>query len=384
MTGGFPDRRYYSLDHWRGLACLSVLVFHASGQQPDAGSLAQELVARLWIGVPVFFVLSGYCITASVIRTRDKGGSIATYFLRRLRRIFPPYWAAVALVACASATFALLGYPNVFAHSYDGFDPIPAPSSVSVWRWAGSLTLTEGWRGHFVPFGGHGWFLGHAWTLGYEEQFYVVAGLMLLLAARRWFACAATVTIATMVIAAIFPHEPLGGFWFNGRWVTFALGIAVYYQLHGAGRLAKRALPLAMLAVLGWATTRPEFGGDGIVTEIATGGLVSLVLIVLYRYDRSLTELRALRPLQWCGLRCYSLYLLHWPIAKAVWALTTATAPVSLPYAWLITVPATLVISLCAAAVFFEAVERPCLSGYAARTRVATASEPEALPLSPA
>lgn len=360
------SRRYLLLDHWRGLACLSVLVFHASGQQPDHGTVAQEIIARLWIGVPVFFVISGYCITASVMRTRDTGGTLADYFKRRLRRIFPPYWAAMLLVAVVASLAAVTTGAAVLAHTRDGFDAID-PHGLTAWRWLGTLTLTEGWRVHLLPFGGHGWFLGHAWTLGYEEQFYAVAGVMLLLAPRRWFALAGAVTLAVVAIAAVVPHDVIGGFWFNGRWLTFACGIGVYFYLHEAGNRTRYLAPAAMLAALAWSVLRPEFGSNGIVTETAVGAATALTLIPLYRYDTSWAALSALKPLQWCGLRCYSLYLLHWPIAKMVWWGLTAEGINAWPRTQFLAVPLTLVLSVAVTAVFFKYVERPCLSSSSRR-----------------
>src|SRR6185369_3128479 len=103
------------LDLWRGVACLSVLVFHASGRQPDAGTLWQELIARLWVGVPVFFVISGYCITASIERTRATGTPLGRYFFKRLRRIFPPYWAALAGFAAIAWLSALAGHGDLLS-----------------------------------------------------------------------------------------------------------------------------------------------------------------------------------------------------------------------------------------------------------------------------
>jgi len=356
------DDRYRLLDHWRGLACLSVLFFHASCHQPDTGNIVQELVARLWIGVPIFFVLSGYCITASVHRTRDRGLPLRDYFRRRLRRIFPPYWAALLLVAGLSALLASAGLTGVFSHAYDGFAPIPHPSELGGWQWLGSATLTEGWRTHVLSTGDNRWSLGHAWTLGYEEQFYVVAGLLLWLAPRRWFAAAAITSLAVVAIVATVPHDPIGGFWFSGRWLTFAFGIGVYYQLHHASPRTRALVPLALLAALVWAVSRDAFGAEGIVTETGVGAAVALMLIPLYRFDLSLSGQRAMQPLAWCGRRCYSLYLLHWPVAKAAWWCAAAAGIAGSWAAVLMTVPLTLACSLACTAIFFEYVERPCLS----------------------
>src|SRR5688500_7182586 len=106
MTSSLPRRpRYESLDLWRGVACLLVLLhlstFISPGPQEFAalGSLGQlwaEGAARMWLGVPIFFVISGYCIAATADSQRRRRGRPAMeYFLRRFRRIFPPYWAVL-------------------------------------------------------------------------------------------------------------------------------------------------------------------------------------------------------------------------------------------------------------------------------------------------
>src|SRR5688572_12042177 len=101
--------RYESLDVWRGVACLLVVVFHSAGYVAGAGFDAGVraaggsafdwvlvAVGRFWVGVPLFFVVSGYCISAAADTTRAKPGGVGRYFARRARRIYPPLWAAVA------------------------------------------------------------------------------------------------------------------------------------------------------------------------------------------------------------------------------------------------------------------------------------------------
>src|SRR5262245_59812438 len=109
LVKGVPaprNPRYESLDMWRGVACLLVLLNHAIVYQLPDGTTPQGLqrfdvaaaavAARLWLGVPMFFVISGYCISAAVDSYRRRGSSVGTYFVRRFKRIFPPYWAVLA------------------------------------------------------------------------------------------------------------------------------------------------------------------------------------------------------------------------------------------------------------------------------------------------
>jgi peptidoglycan/LPS O-acetylase OafA/YrhL len=356
--------RFRSLDLLRGLACIGIIVFHSGGRPPDAGNLVQELIARFWVGLPAFYVISGYCITASIERTRANGIPLRQYFAGRLRRILPPYWSAIALVATVAGLLAYFGRADVLSHTYDGFDPIPPPLDLSRWQWLGTITLTEGWREHVLPFDNGYWYMGTAWTLGYEEQFYVMAGLLLVLAPRNWFTLAAGVSLAVVAVASLIPHDAISGFFFNGRWLVFAYGIGVYYQCHLARGRRRLIVPIAALIGYAWSVSRVglTMGSASLQGEIGVGALTALVLPLAYPYDAALGRLAVLRPFQWCGLRCYSLYLLHWPIAKAVfwifWTAGVRNSSVLLVTA----VPITIALALGATAIFFHYVERPCMS----------------------
>src|SRR3954471_7559964 len=79
--------RYQSLDFWRGVACLLVIVFHATFYQAHSSSTSlSALIVRatkwFWIGVPMFFVISGYCITASADRLRRREQSVRIFAWR--------------------------------------------------------------------------------------------------------------------------------------------------------------------------------------------------------------------------------------------------------------------------------------------------------------
>src|SRR5216683_2392133 len=89
--------RYQTLDHWRGLACVMIVLFHASIYLVASETL-QSRVANfvVWAihglgwGVPIFFVISGYCIAATVDSSRRKANPVRKFFVRRFRRIYPP------------------------------------------------------------------------------------------------------------------------------------------------------------------------------------------------------------------------------------------------------------------------------------------------------
>src|SRR5438128_7492185 len=107
--------RYRSLDTWRGAACLMIVLIHAangldleelraSPQTGWASSLVAFLLSRMGVGVTIFFVISGYCISATADSNRRSGAGCGQYFVRRIRRIFPPYWAILLICLASVAT----------------------------------------------------------------------------------------------------------------------------------------------------------------------------------------------------------------------------------------------------------------------------------------
>src|SRR5262249_16684726 len=144
--------------------------------------------------------------------------SLHAYFARRVRRIFPPYWIVLATTVLAVALIdtTVPGRPLTADGSF------LRPWWFSAWQWAGNISLTEQWRMNVIG-GQKGWFLVHAWTLCYEEQFYVVMGLILWLTPRHLFKTALAVSLAvaaTAVSMRLF-RLPLDGFFFDGSWLQF-------------------------------------------------------------------------------------------------------------------------------------------------------------------
>jgi peptidoglycan/LPS O-acetylase OafA/YrhL len=390
--------RYYSLDLWRGVACLLVVLHHATIYAPAyrqaergealAANAATWLVAattRMWVGVPLFFVISGYCISATADSSRRRPRALVRYFTRRFRRIYPPYWVLLGLLAVFVIVLDGL-VPGLLADDYAG---IPPPWRLSVGQWFGNLTLTESWRRHLGG-GPVGYFNGMAWTLCYEEQFYAVVGLMLTLAPRRFFTGAAVVTALTAGLYALVRNRgALDGFFFDGYWIHFAAGIVVYYRINYATGWRARAANLLLLAgLLGFAWK--HFLVLHAHSNVGEGGVVAcafaLLLSFSHPWDRRLASARAARPLLFCGQICYSLYLVHWPVVKAVGhglyllGVRGDTATV------LITVPVGVAASVLLAWGFFRLCERRFLNTPAATAPQAAApnAAPPGVALTPA
>jgi peptidoglycan/LPS O-acetylase OafA/YrhL len=362
-----PTRRYHSLDLWRAFACLLVVISHsifyryAANDGGGLGYFLIEVTARFWLGVPLFFVISGYCITAAANARRGEERPLREYLRRRVRRIYPPYWIAVALAALFAIVIEALR-PGLL---HDRVHPMNLPTLLSPSQWFGVLTLTETWR---PLLGGpaNGWVLGAAWSLCYEEQFYLVTGLALLLPARRFFPALFGLAVLVVVLLVIGPHPwmPVAGTLFDGRWLQFAAGVAVYYYLHEATPHARRATMGILIAALVWSVVSrhhaPLIGKEPLERIVAI--LFSLVLIGLYRYDDAVRQCRWLRPSLALGTITYSLYLIHWPFVKLCSHLAWDHGLRSAWETLLIVIPACIALSLAAGYGFYLAVERHWLN----------------------
>ncbi len=159
--------------------------------------------------------------------------------------------------------------------------------------------------------------------LFYEEQFYIVSGLLLVLAPRRFFAAAAVLTVATLIARHAGPWAgvPLQGSFLDGHWLMFAAGILVYYHINYAQSLGRRACEAILVVALAYAA-RDFTQIQGLRNTFDSNALVAfgfaLGLLALHRWDQRICASTAAQPLKFCGTICYSLYLVHWPICKAV------------------------------------------------------------------
>lgn len=368
--GPLRSTRYHSLDFWRGIACLMITVYHAAMYGLDNPSfqpsdpLARKvftLIGWMWLGVPFFFVISGYCITAACDTIRYRPCAASEYFFRRFRRIFPPYWIVLVLSILLVGGVSLAGYPQVFT---DDHHPIPSPFSLSWSQWLGNVSLTETWRGMI---GDRGLlFLRHAWSLCYEEQFYAICGLALFIAPRRFFHVLLGVTLAVggVWIATERGHLPAAnGLFLDGRWFTFSAGILVYYRVTYARGWKATAADAALLAALTAAILLcRKWPAVYRYYEFPAGLLFAALIAFLHRWDLAIHSSRLLKPITLCGTMCYSLYLVHWPIVKAIASLFYSAGVRDAWPTLLISIPTSVGVSIALSWIFHVLVERRFLN----------------------
>lgn len=392
--------RYETLDVWRGVACLSVIIFHSTfgyvvtpeskvAVLTNGGTVLERLAtatAYLWVGVPLFFVISGYCIAASAVAARRRPNPVGRFFARRFRRIYPPLWAFLTLTAVGVWLLPEHAMPG----PHHGTDrPLPYPYELGWVNWLGSITLTEEWR-HQLGGPPRGYLAGQLWTLCYEEQFYLIAGLLLV--ARRWFfAGVAVVSVVVLLnltplptVGGFDPNRlrcPLGGFFFDGYWLAFAAGVAVYYRVNnatGSGRFGVDLLLAAgVFTALGRVPNWVEFP-QGVPAGLAAAFAFALALGWLHWWDAVGGSARLLAPLRYCGRMCYSLYLVHGPVVTVLkWNLYCLGVTASAGTLF-VTVPVCVAASVASGALFHRWVERR-FANSPTRSEPARGAEPPAV-----
>ncbi|MFN2581998.1 MAG: acyltransferase family protein, partial [Candidatus Dormibacteria bacterium] len=311
--------RLQLLDLLRGIAALSVMLFHFTTGVPGTG--LGRILATGWLGVFIFFPISGYCIAAAT--HRNVKAPIASFLRRRWTRIYPPYLASIALTVLV----ALIALP-FNRGSASEFD-------LGLKGWSSVLTLTQvftGFQGRINPV---------YWSLCYEEQLYLVMALSLWIRPATWRPYLLTaITVAAIVCNAA--GWTVKGLFFD-YWVPFASGIAVYYIYVAREHRRIGYVLLAVCVVSG-----------ALLSEIGT--LVSLataaVILALAPFDRRLNECGPLKPMFLLGLISYSLYLIHVPVGGRV-----VNLMLRFDVGFFLRAAAATSVSLVAAYLFFRVIE---------------------------
>ncbi|MCA5922334.1 acyltransferase family protein [Curtobacterium oceanosedimentum] len=291
----------------RAVAVLGVVLFHAGMPGAQGG----------FVGVDVFFVISGYLITGNLLRDRAVHGRLRliVFFRHRLARLAPA--ALVTVAATVLAVHVLLPPLDRVAARVDALAALVGAENLRLAH-AGTDYLADHTTGPFQQF----------WSLGVEEQFYVawallLAGVLAVPALRR-HAFALTAVLCALSIGAVLIGSTLSGPWtFFGvhtRAWEFGVGaLAAIAARSGrrrvlrSGRLARRAtapvgLGLIMTASVLFDASTPF---PGPLTVVPVAG--ALLVVLPGDDDDPVRRALAWGPMRWVGDRSYSMYLWHWP-----------------------------------------------------------------------
>jgi peptidoglycan/LPS O-acetylase OafA/YrhL len=147
----------------------------------------------------------------------------------------------------------------------------------------------------------------------------------------------------------------IDGFFFDGNWLTFAAGILVYYATNYGQRLERQGAVLMLIAAALLSGYLPVRGS-------AVAFSFAAALVVLKPFDRSFVSYAATRPITFCGQMCYSLYLVHQILVRAISAGLAQEGVESGPATLFVTVPLCVLASVLAGWLFHRFVERRFLN----------------------
>lgn len=292
----------------RAVAIMPVLLVHAGFTQVPGG----------FVGVDVFFVISGYLITRILMEDVTASGSgLARFYARRFARIGPALWVMIAGVLVAGLWLLLpsdwpeLSWSAVWAAGF--------AANLHFWQ------TTDYFATHETAL------LLHTWSLGVEEQFYLFYPLILI-GLRRWlpgreaWALGALLAASLALCAVLSFTAPTSAFYlFPSRIWELVLGglLALGVGLRLANPVWRGALGVTGLLLIAatcfgldganafpfafpFPGAVPACLGAALVIAYGSGGLARLVLVQV--------------PVRWVGRISYSTYLWHWPI-MALWRL---------------------------------------------------------------
>ena len=316
-----------------------------------------------YLGVDIFFVLSGYLITDLLVAQRARRGrlDLRGFWTRRARRLLP---ALAVLLVTVTAAVAVIEPGQLGA-----LRPALGAAATYSSNWYQALHHVS----YFATFGPPAP-LQHLWSLAIEEQFYLVwplvLGLVLLLAETRrarasiaWAGAAASALL--MAILYTPGADPSLVYYGTDTHATallvgsaIALGWPLGKLVTAPPELTRRLdfIGMAGLAVLAWAVGHFP-GADPAVypAGLIIAALAAAALILAAAARGTISALLSLPPLRWLGVRSYGIYLWHWPVI----ALTVAIAGRQPGNAWVWIIEAAIAIGLAAAS--WKWIETPIL-----------------------
>lgn len=294
-----------ALDGVRALAVLVVLLFHGEVSGFSGG----------YLGVSVFFTLSGYLITSLlVIETQRTGGvEVRSFYARRARRLLP------ASIVCIGGIVLASGLTDWF----DAVSTLRRDIVGSLLQVANWVFLFGGgsYQELFDQAAGTSSPLEHYWSLAIEEQFYWLWPVAFLWLSRRampvtrsMFVLTALAVVAAPVIAAVWGADA-------AYWSTPARAAEILMGALLAVLLRRRSLPahlrwFALVALVGLAVmvvTFPAVGGPAYRGALPLVAVVSAALLLGLQVDGPVRRALSIRPLVWIGTISYGVYLYHWP-----------------------------------------------------------------------
>ncbi|HVX85706.1 MAG TPA: acyltransferase [Phycisphaerae bacterium] len=358
-------RHVRALDGIRGLAVLLVMGHHFLMNFPAIGGRDAFFLSFLragWFGVDLFFVLSGYLITGILLDAKNRPHAIRNFYIRRALRIFPLYFAILAI--CTLLLPALFPSAN------------PAPRAALPWLWTYTSNFYNAHGGWLAG----DWFdFSHLWSLAIEEHFYLLWPWLILFVPERRLIPACITLLVTVILlrtaySTAFPDDVNGPYLLTPfRCDGLILGglLAMIHRTRGLDQIERPArllltggtiLLIAAIARFGGIPRPAGPAGCWTYTGLA---LLFTALVAVALTSPSLNALFSHQALRTLGKYSYALYLFHWLLRPMFLKLmtsssisTVATTRGAALVAILLWIAATAVCTFLS----WNLLERPCLA----------------------
>lgn len=270
------NNRNNLIDLLRIVAAVWVALFHINGIAPFGRNLYYDIAFKGYLGVPIFFVISGYCIYYAAHHAKTSSG----FIIRRLFRIFPAYWfSLIIVIGC------LIAYKIIH-----GANPVQLPKTGSSFFATIALLTAPVTQVKTISY--------VYWTLSYEIFFYLVIFIGLLFPAVYRLLWIILISIATILL----PKHDQWPLFFIQYWPYFCLGMVIFRLLHCIHEYFWLNILLLLVTIAGFFFITTPF--EKIITGLMTG------LLIVINHFKPLKNNR----LSKLGDYSYAVYLIHVPI----------------------------------------------------------------------
>lgn len=338
------------IDGLRAFAVVAVVAFHLNGFVPGG-----------YIGVDVFFVISGFLIGGIIFHEIDAGAfSFYRFYLRRIRRIIPAL--ILTLIACYPASIALTGRSETVAFAWSSLASLFSMANLYFYATSGYFSPNA----LDVP-------LLHLWSLGIEEQFYVLFPLIAVVISKYFPRLLVPALLASGLASLsssqlkLSLHPEASFYLIQNRAFELTIGVLL-------ARLKLKPTPIAaqLAAASGAALLifaiyfyRPTTPFPGLAALLPCVG--SALIIWSGQVGTALSKVLSFQPLVYLGRISYPLYLAHWPLI----VFGRIAFPEASQWAFSLFV---VTASILAAAATYHLVERPIRSGDFSLVKIACLS----------
>lgn len=289
------------IDGLRAIAVIPVVLFHLNSTYLPGG----------FIGVDVFFVISGFLITSLILNEYKLGVfSFSNFWLRRIRRILPALTAMVLMTLVVGRT--ILYAPDINNLGYQGMASLLSFANISHWLIAGDYWGQEAVSSPLL----------HTWSLSVEEQFYFLFPLLLVII-LKYFHKWAVLSIFILSLSSVLLY-----FYGTQRYSistfyllptrAWELGVGVLLAILSFGKHLGYNKYHTLAAIIGFTSVLLSYffsgGGDG-VSPFLVIPVFGAALIITFTKDTDniISRVLSVPPVVYVGKISYSLYLWHWP-----------------------------------------------------------------------